>query len=402
MTDAPIPPRLARLVLVTPDGEVVGALPPFPVDSPWWQDAEPVVSAARARRGIDVTVLRLLDTELPIPHGGTVTYLAEVALRVSAEPWDETLDDHPLRMTWARPGGPADDLVWAESRLAERGLRRIGPAQQVRSWNLSSLWRLPVESQTVWLKVVPPFFIHEGRILERLQGERVPTLIAHDGPRLLLAEIPGDDLYRASPSQLLEMVSLLVTLQREWLGRTNELLALGLPDWREEALLTAIAPLVEDVGPELTRDDRATLDGFVMGLADRFARVAACGLPDSLVHGDFHPGNFRGDGKSLVLLDWGDCGVGHPLLDEPAFLDRVPFDAADTVRRHWHAAWSEALPGSDPDQASRLLRPVAAARQALIYQKFLDGIEPSERPYHAADPADWLHRTAELLRAESG
>ena len=114
MIDAPIPPRLARLVLVTPDGEVVGALPPFGVASPWWQDAEPVVNAARERHGIDVTVLRLLDTELPIPHGGTVTYLAEVAHPVSAEPWDGTLDDQPLRMAWARPGGPSPSAIRSE------------------------------------------------------------------------------------------------------------------------------------------------------------------------------------------------------------------------------------------------------------------------------------------------
>ncbi|MEP7040962.1 MAG: phosphotransferase [Chloroflexota bacterium] len=398
MTDSPISPRFAKLVLVTPDGEIVGVLPPFPVASPWWQDAESVVSAARARHGIDATILRLLDTELPIPHGGMVTYLAEVAHPAPAEGWEGILDDHPQRMTWARPGGPRADLAWAEQRLAERGLRRNGPAQQVRSWNLSSLWRLPVEGQTVWLKVVPPFFIHEGPILRRLQGERVPTLIAHDGPRLLLAEIPGEDLYRASPSQLLEMVSLLVSLQRNWLDGTNELLALGLPDWRAPSLMAAIGEQVERMTPELATDDRSTLEGFVIGLADRFMRVAACGLPDTLVHGDFHPGNFRGDEGSLVLLDWGDCGVGHPLLDEPAFLDHVPLDAADAARRHWHDAWFRAKPGSDPEQASALLRPVAAARQALIYQKFLDGIEPSERPYHQADPAGWLRRTAELVR----
>jgi hypothetical protein len=42
--------------------------------------------------------------------------------------------------------------------LAERGLRPTTPPTQVRTWNLSSLWRKPVEGQTVWLKVVPPFF----------------------------------------------------------------------------------------------------------------------------------------------------------------------------------------------------------------------------------------------------
>jgi hypothetical protein len=398
MTDPPIPPRLVRLVLVMPDSEVVGSLSPFPVESPWWQDAEAVVTAARKHHHVDVTILRLLKAVLSVPPGGAVTYLAEVAQWVPAESWNGEQDDHPLRMAWARPGGPAADVAWADSRLAERGLRRIGPAQQVRSWNLSSLWRLPVEGQTAWLKVVPPFFMHEGPMLERLQGGPVPTLIAHDGPRLLLAEIPGDDLYNAPVLRLLEMVTLLVSLQRGWLDRTDELLALGLPDWRASALSSAIARLVERVGPELTIDDRVTLHGFVIGLAERFAQVATCGLPDTLVHGDFHPGNFRGDDTSLVLLDWGDSGVGHPILDEPAFLDRVPVDAVDTVRRHWHAEWTRALPASDPDRASRLLRPVAAARQALVYQAFLDGIEPSEWPYHAADPANWLRRTAQLVR----
>jgi hypothetical protein len=32
---------------------------------------------------------------------------------------------------------------------------------------------------------------------------------------------------------------------------------------------------------------------------------------------------------------------------------------------------------------------------------FLDNIEPSEYPYHAADPADWLHRTAVLVARSS-
>jgi Ser/Thr protein kinase RdoA (MazF antagonist) len=196
------------------------------------------------------------------------------------------------------------------------------------------------------------------------------------------------------------MVSLLVSLQREWFTKADELLAAGLPDWRAVSLTAAIAALVERVAPALPADDRVALGQFVDGLADRLANVASCGLPDTLVHGDFHDGNFRGDGGTLVLLDWGDCGVGHPLLDEPAFLDRVPVDSLEIVRRHWHAEWSQALPGSDPERASRLLRPVAAVRQALIYQGFLDGIEPSEWPYHAADPASWLHRAADLVRAE--
>jgi hypothetical protein len=391
-------PRSAGLVLVTPDGTLVGSLPAVPVATPWWQDVEPVVRAVRDRYGIDVTVLRLLEAEFDRPHGGRVTYLAEVAQLVSAEPWGGKLDEHPLRHPFARPGGPAADLAWAESVLAERGLRSVGPPMQVRTWNLSSLWRIPVAGQTVWLKVVPPFFTHEGAVLARLAARRVPTLLGHEGGRMLLAEATGDDLYDAELPQLLQMVTLLVDLQQSWAGRVDELLALGLPDWRAPALGTSIASVIERAADELPTDDHATLDKFVHDLPSRFAELAACGLPDALVHGDFHPGNFRGDGRALTLLDWGDSGVGHPLLDQPAFLGRIPADAVAAAREHWVQQWRAAVPGCDPARAALLLAPIAAARQAAIYRGFLDRIEPAEHPYHRHDPAEWLQRTAALIR----
>jgi len=391
-------PRTAELVLVTPDGRPIGSLPAMPIATPWWQDVGSVVRAARDYHGVDVVILRLLDAELDEPHGGRVTYLAEVAEAVRAQSWTGVLDDHPRRQSFARPGGPAADLAWARARLAERGLRPTTPPTQVRTWNLSSLWRVPVEGQTVWLKVVPPFFAHEGALLALIGGARVPTVLGHNGGRMLLAEIVGEDLYAAGLPLQREMVNLLVDLQRLWADRVAELLALGLPDWRAPALAAAIADVIDRMRDEISAEDRVTLAGFVRGLPSRFDEVAACGLRDSLVHGDFHQGNFRGDGRALTLLDWGDSGVGHPLLDLPAFFERVPSDAIGAVRAHWLQQWSKAVPGSDPARASVLLAPVATARQAATYRSFLDNIEPSEQRYHRADPARCLIRTAALAR----
>jgi aminoglycoside phosphotransferase (APT) family kinase protein len=121
------------------------------------------------------------------------------------------------------------------------------------------------------------------------------------------------------------------------------------------------------------------------------------------VHGDFAPGNVRGDGvvAPMTILDWGDSGIGQPLLDQPAFLDRTPATDTATIRAHWDAAWRAANPGADPTRAAQLLAPVAAARQAVIYRRFLDRIEPAEWPYHEHDPVDWLRRTVALFEAES-
>ena len=55
------------LVLVRPDGSVLGQLPAFVAETPWWMDIGPVVRGARERFGLSVTILRLLDTERPSP-----------------------------------------------------------------------------------------------------------------------------------------------------------------------------------------------------------------------------------------------------------------------------------------------------------------------------------------------
>jgi hypothetical protein len=394
----PPPERHARMVLVTPDGSVVGSLAPVLTSTPWWQDIGPVVAAVRDHHKLDVTVLRLLEADRDGPPGGVVTYLGEIAEPVAAEKWTGTLADHPLRATYARPGGPDADLAWARSVLASRGQVLTGEPSQIRTWNLSSLWCLPTGDSDAWLKVVPPFFAHEGRVLELLSEEAVPQLLGQDGGRVLLAEVPGDDLYDAPLSHLLRMVTLLVALQRKFIARTAELLAVGLPDWRGAPLQAAIDDVFRRNHAQLTTADAATLGRFVGDLPSRYAEIASCGIPDTLVHGDFHPGNLRGDGERLTLLDWGDSGVGHPLLDQAAFLDRIPKADVETIRAHWHQQWREALPGSDPDRAASLLAPVAAARQAVIYQKFLDGIEPSEHPYHRNDPANWLRTAAGMLQ----
>jgi hypothetical protein len=397
---SPPPSRLARIVLVTPQGALLGAWPPMLVEPPWWQVTQPVVEAARARYGVEVTVLRLLEVGDPGPAGIEITYLAQTSARdVGVGPWSGVLDDHPLRLAYAKPGGPAADLTWAEGVLAAHGQMRVGPPVQVRTWNLSSLWRIPVEAGSVWLKVVPPFFSHEGAILTAMAGGPVPRLLGHDGGRILMPEIPGEDLYEADGPAILPMIDLLVGLQQSWKGREDELLALGLPDLRAPALIPAISSVIARNAGDLETEDLAVLGAFDRGLEARFAAVAACGLPDTLVHGDAHRGNFRGGNGQLTLLDWGDCGVGHPLLDQPAFLDRIEAEDFEPSRRRWNEAWRAAAPGCDPERASALLAPVAAARQAVTYQGFLDRIEPSEHPYHRTDPAERLKRVVALIRA---
>lgn len=401
-------PRVVTLVLTTPGGALLGALDPFEVPEPWWQEVRVVVEGAREHARVDVTVLRLLSAPPGSQvDGGPVSYLAEVAedavpgLAGRLRPWPgpDPLVEHPLRPGYARPGGPAADLAWADEALAARGAARTSATQR-RTWNLSSIWSLDTTAGPAWLKVVPPFFAHEGAVLARLDADHpglVPPLLAAEGPRVLLADVPGEDHYHAPLPVLLRLVEILVGLQVEWAGRTADLLALGAPDWRAGRFAAAARDVVDRTAGELDGVTVAALRTLLADLPERFAALDGCRLPDTLVHGDFHPGNAHGDGDHLVLLDWGDCGVGNPLLDQAAFTERLDDQARAHVVAEWSRLWRLAVPGCDPDRAAGLLQPVAALRQAVIYRAFLDAIEPDERAYHVDDPARWLRRAALLV-----
>ncbi|HKO95038.1 MAG TPA: hypothetical protein VJU61_27980, partial [Polyangiaceae bacterium] len=161
--------RWAELVLVSPEGALLGKLPALKADIPWWPEVASIVRDVRDRHGLEVTVLRLLHAERSAQPGGRVTYLAEVQTPVHGlQPCAVALDEHPLRRGYAKPGGPRRDLDWAASRLAARGQGPVLRAEQIKTWNLSSLWRLGLPDGVAWLKVVPPFFAHEGALIAAL------------------------------------------------------------------------------------------------------------------------------------------------------------------------------------------------------------------------------------------
>ena len=127
---------------------------------------------------------------------------------------------------------------------------------------------------------------------------------------------------------------------------------------------------------------------------DGWRRSTPAALPTVLVHGDFHPGNVVADGSRYVVLDWGDSFVGHPGFDILRLSDGLADCDGEALLRAWVARWRAAVPGSNPERALDLLRPLAALRNASVYAGFLERIEPSEHPFHAADVPYWLAEAA--------
>lgn len=361
---------------------------------PWWQEVSDVVAGARRHYGVEVAVLRLLSAEKPQPHGGAVTYLGQLGDRPNAPlvPVHVDLSPHPLRAPWAEPGGPARTLAWAEGELRRLG-RPLDRATQQRTWNLSAIWRLDGARGPVWLKQVPAFFHHEAavlRCLERVAPGQVPVLLADDrAGRMLLDHVPGEDLHDAGTEVRDEISADHHAVQVRAAEDVARLVAVGIPDRRGKRLArwtrAALAP---------HRPEAYGVAGLLADLDARLDALRECGLPDTLVHGDLHPGNVRGDGDRRMLIDWGDAFVGHPAFDILRLTEGLESSTAAWLQRRWSERWRASVPGCDPERAVALLRPVVALYFAAIYAKFLVNIEPTERPFHAADVPVCLARAA--------
>ena len=124
----------------------------------------------------------------------------------------------------------------------------------------------------------------------------------------------------------------------------------------------------------------------------RFAAIEACGLPDTLVHGDFHPGNVRGDEHRRAIIDWGDSFVGNPAFDILTLANGLEEADRRYLIAEWAERWRADVPGCEPERALDLFGPINHLRGAVIYNRFVANIEPAEHPYHAPDVPACLDR----------
>jgi Ser/Thr protein kinase RdoA (MazF antagonist) len=311
------------------------------------------------------------------------------------------------RSPWARLDGVLELLGWASDVLAAARRHVTGAAVQRKAWNLAALFQLPTAPAPVWLKATPRFAADEASVIAafaRVDPALVPSVIGAGPGRVLLEHLPGEDCWDASGPVIASAVGRLAAAQAvlasQLPGHSGSPLSESGSPLSELSLPGLNLPVLADRrAPAIAGQIRALLDGPVAdelsagevtaarGLLSRFALLDECGLPDTVVHGDFHPGNWRSDGGPPAVVDWADAHLGNPVLDGLRACDYLPPAQRPAAARAWIQAWAACVPGCDPARALGIAAPLAHLAYAVRYQEFLDGIEPSERVYHRGDPA---------------
>jgi hypothetical protein len=292
-----------------------------------------------------------------------------------------------LRPRWSRPGWYGRASAWMTDRMTAAGRPPTASPVQVYQWGISALLRAPTATGDVYLKAIFPPFACEPAVSVLLESRfpgRGPSVLAIEpdegwilmddfGPRIVRED--GSDADHEAG------IRLLVAIQRDMTGHADDLLAAGCPvrplsrlgDDLERALADPIALGTLDANAErvastiaLVRMAADELDGF--------------GLPDTLVHGDFHAGNVAIAADGVLIFDWSDSAIGNPIVDLVTWLgEEQEQGRRDRSFEAWLAAWGDVVDPATVRAKLDTLLAIGAAYQCVSYVGILRALEPATR-----------------------
>ncbi len=316
--------------------------------------------------------------------------------RQAVEAWleEQTSGRVPVqRPPWARErsGWHREACEWIDGCLADRGVRRTGPVEQVKSWGISCVLRAPTEDGPVWFKASgeQPLFVDEAAFtlaLARHLPRWAPEIMgARPGPGWLLMRDLGppvysrEDMDEAHRERLkLELLAALPGFQASTAERLEIWREVGCPDRGLAVAIEQAHALLDDplLAESLQAEEIERLRAVLPAIVEACQRLAAAGLPNVLVHGDLHPGNLALRGEDFVIFDWTDACIAHPMVD----LLLIAFEEDDARRGRlqdaYAAGWAELRPEISIEPLWPLARVATELHQAVSYQHILHNLEP--------------------------
>jgi hypothetical protein len=338
----------------------------------------------------------------------------------------EELNTHrnePRLAPFAKPGWLARLFEWVDDQLAPQGLRLTGNFTQLNASPAFSLIRLETYDSAVWFKATGEPNRHElpvAACLARLLPRYVPRLLgvqsAWNG--WLTEEISGTRLdHTAEFASWSKAAEALAQLQILSIGRQAELLEGQCKDLRLPMLSAQLDPFLERMrefmAAQENREPAPLTDPDLARLGTRLKRaclsLGEAGLPDSLGHLDFNPGNIFVAPDRCVFLDWSEACLTNPLITFEflrAHFQRTSISSSTAIEHlvnSYLAPWQSLVSPPDWNQAISVSPLVAVFAYAVASKAWRSPETPGRRSHagYFRSLTRRMYREAEGIAARS-
>lgn len=225
-------------------------------------------------------------------------------------------------------------IEWTIEYLANNGYLLHGPTEPVRIMPWSKVHRVLTHEGYVYLKQMSPPFAIEAKLVKYLSrqfGASIPNVIAINNALdcFLMADAGNplrNLLKKKYPINLIgKALDSYATFQYEAVRHVDDLLSLGVPDWRLAKLphlyqdLISKRELLEIEGLELSEIDK--LQNLHSNFTDLCNLLSNYKIPETIEHGDFHDNNILIKDYHLTINDWGDAVISQPFFSLISLLE---------------------------------------------------------------------------------
>lgn len=307
----------------------------------------------------------------------------------------------PQRPAWAKPGWEDSARAWIEAEVSRAGCAGPIRVEQVKTWAISTVLKISAGSETFFFKAVPPFFAVEPRLTRALYRDFpagiTPVVAIHPTePWMLMRPFAGIRLEESrEPGDWERAIQLLARIQTHRAGHPEELLQMGCPDRQIHLLpgefITALE-WMQTCGPWSEEwNDRRNNDGLKEEQAVRLRELlpevqrlceelGACGVPETLLHGDLHAGNVMVEDGLPLIFDWTDGALSHPFFDVTLLLnsEALPPEWSERVVGAYFDVWSLVAPRPQLQKAFALAKKLSPLYHACSYYRIESQTERSE------------------------
>ncbi len=285
---------------------------------------------------------------------------------------------------FGRPGWLKELFEWVETQIAPLNLRLTGRFEQFNASPTFSLVRIETDGKAVWFKATGGPNRHElsiACVLSRLFPHYVPAVIAarESWNAWLSMEVMGASLDSLEEtSEWKKVAAELAEFQIASIDKLPELTGGGCKDFTSSKLMSEVAPFLERVSMLMAMQKkrpprsltRCEIDFLGEQLRKAVALLGETGLPDTIGHLDFNPGNIFVGPKGCVFLDWSEGCVATPVITleylREHFLRNHPHGpGTEEIDEAYRRAWSGLV------SQEKILRAMEASRLVAVFAYIL-------------------------------
>jgi len=291
---------------------------------------------------------------------------------------------------FARAGWLRELFQWVEEQASPLDLRPTGKFRQLNASPTFSLLRLETNDGALWFKATGEPNAHElpvSLLLARLFPNHVPRILGvhRSWNGWLSAEAPGTTLDEISDCFTWERAAgELAELQIASIGKSRELLEGKCKDLRISGVVKFIDPFLARMADFMAPQEKKSpgplssseLASLGVGLKESCSLLESFGLPDTLGHIDFNPGNILVSPDHCVFLDWAEGCVTNPLI------------TFEYLRRHMERGGIQE-PAADARLAAAYVQPWAAFFSPEDLRRALAVVPPVAVFVHAISGDTW-------------